>query len=742
MNRKIKRFGAAALLFAMLLGIFAVGAFAEETEQNEFLGEISACSYSSGKISIKGTLRHNSVLKYQNGTISVYALSPEQDVSDIYSGEVEPVLENSAISIRFEFSVSGVSVLSRLKKYAVAVIGENGPVLVDSPRYPSVKASEKGMAFKGVETGIVAGAVETAAGLSMLDVDLGTLVSKGNNGYIYSVDENRYFFDRNYVTKLDSKVKILTGANCAVYLRLSGLEVFYDSQKQLDIYATVRFLCSRYSSYEDGLVCGIVMGERMNEQIPDDKTTEQYAKASYDTIYTILAAADDANNPTSVVLPVSDAWGENAEVGVPASDKYLDALFAVCARYSESRFAVMAELTKNPYAIDNDYIEQMGSAQGNDGAKKRAELIKAAPDCGYISTENAELFCSEFKSLSEKHFGKAVKLALSWSPSENTTKTALNAAYVYNYYKLFFAGQVDSFVLSLPDDEGLQSDALGDLKYKMKYIDTDKSLQVGESAKEVFGISDWKNEIPAFDQSLLAVRTVKDSLTLEKKQREDIIGTYDYWDFSDQSGNSGWLAGVGCSSLSIENSSDGRALVAKLSSDGALPGGYSFFTYKYEEKESFKYNDYLIVDLLLTAKDNSSFELNIMLGGEDFLYEYRSDGVASGQKYTLSLDITDISEKNPIEYIRICSKDITSAEGEYTLDLYSVRAASRSYGDEELAQLIQMERDRIHGKGENINEEGPEIFWVLVVGATVAVTVIVMIMVNRSKKNTRPEDRV
>ncbi|TDD37642.1 hypothetical protein E1286_37000 [Nonomuraea terrae] len=98
------------------------------------------------------------------------------------------------------------------------------------------------------------------------------------------------------------------------------------------------------------------------------------------------------------------------------------------------------------------------------------------------------------------------------------------AAYAYAYYKVAFADGIDSFILHRHvdhkqegglrlglwtwDDEHSAASNPGERKPVYDVfagIDTERSLEVTEFAKEIIGISDWKDVIPGFDRARLAV---------------------------------------------------------------------------------------------------------------------------------------------------------------------------------------------------------------------------------------------
>ena len=171
-------------------------------------------------------------------------------------------------------------------------------------------------------------------------------------------------------------------------------------------------------------------------------------------------------------------------------------------------------------------------------------------------------------------------------------------------------------------------------------------------------------------------------------------------------------------------------------------GEYSILAYDYENEESFRYNDYLIVEFALDSESQSdNFEINFMIGGESFRYEYKGDGYSPGKTYKVCLDVSSMTEQNPAEYLRLCVRNLSNSESQYSFLLHSVSAASTDATNDELADLIHEERDRITGDGGNESENGIDVFWIAVIAAVVILTAAVMVMISK-KNHTRPEDRV
>ena len=706
------------------------------------IGDISACEYTSRGITLKGTLKHDTVIKHDKATISVYSLDPGQTLEDILSGEVLPHIENSPMSMRFEFSIKTEEVSDRLKRYAVAIVdSESGNIeFIDTPRYPEASSVDlNGGIFKGIESSVTSCIIDSGAGLCILDVDTSALLSS-DSGYMLSVDGERYFFDRAYVSELDAKVKILSGSGTEVILRLGGLSASYSINEQEKAYAVAKFLSSRYNGGLLGTVVGFAVGHRVNDRLDPEHTVAEYVLAYCNTVYSVLAAANDSNTPMGIVVSVSDRWGTEPTPYSVSTDLFLGELFKICGYYRFPTFSVMPEVTSSPKA-DLNYTEGSGNVTNPD-ERATAEQRAVLSDSDRITLDNISSICRNISDVSKKYVGDSADIIYLWRPDASLSGTEMAAAYVLEFYTLYFETNIRSFVFSVAGDSTEQIKKINDLKYKMRYIDTERSLEVGDFAREVFGISEeWSEKFVKFSEDDIAYWDLRDTLVPHNGVLPEIMGTYAYWDFGGSSNRGGWYTGLNCSSVSVGNVSDtGRVLVAKMT-PGQV-GEYSILAYDYDNEESFRYNDYLIVEFALESESQAdNFEINFMIGGKSFRYEYKGDGYFPGKTYKVCLDVSSMTEQNPAEYLRFCVRNLSDSESQYSFLLHSVSAASTDATNDELKNLIREERDRITGDGVNSPKNGINILWIAVIAAVVIVTVAVMIMIGK-KNHTRSEDRV
>ncbi|MEO3887219.1 DUF5722 domain-containing protein [Nonomuraea sp. B5E05] len=159
------------------------------------------------------------------------------------------------------------------------------------------------------------------------------------------------------------------------------------------------------------------------------------------------------------------------------------------------------------------------------------------------------------------------------------------AAYAYAYYKVAFADGIDSFILHRHvdhkqegglrlglwtwDEEHQAASNAGERKPVHEVfagIDTERSLEVTEFAKEIIGISDWKDVIPGFDPAELAVRKPPATVGVRlgaKPVAERVISGF-------ETDTGGWRPSDNAAAVERVAAGDGHALRVRFDRD--LPG--------------------------------------------------------------------------------------------------------------------------------------------------------------------------
>ena len=253
----------------------------------ETYGDITSANLSADKrqIIISGELPRECVTVFENCKLYLYALDAGVDPRKADYGNMTPLSEHG-ISTKFTFRLdtgkqSGDALF---KKYIVKISSES-EAFVDTPTY--ITLGENRPVAKGISVGYISddisGVSASLAGSSIVDVSVNRLVSAGNSGYMQASAGKYYYFDKNYVDVLDSKISALysSGAHVIVRLTVDGREhngLYFDSGSDSDSYlinvadergsalvrAATEFLVTRYNSDRMGMIDSFIVGKAVN----------------------------------------------------------------------------------------------------------------------------------------------------------------------------------------------------------------------------------------------------------------------------------------------------------------------------------------------------------------------------------------------------------------------------------------------------------------------------------------------
>ncbi|MFC4122950.1 DUF5722 domain-containing protein [Nonomuraea zeae] len=278
------------------------------------------------------------------------------------------------------------------------------------------------------------------------------------------------------------------------------------------------------------------------------------------------------------------------------------------------------------------------------------------------------------------------------------------AAYAYAYYKVAFADGIDSFILHRHvdhkqegglrlglwtwDEEHPAPSNAGERKpihEVFEDIDTARSLEVTEFAKEIIGISDWKDVIPGFDAAKLAVRKPPSVVGVQldaKPVAERVIS-----DFEQDTG--GWRPSDNAAAVEQVAVDGGHALRVRFDRD--LPGWSQY-------AKSYKGAD-LLLDRPLDATRSSQVSVSIRVPesaddrfkpGNAFsakIRVYGRDGaVAEGVGAIdpalgwnrLTLDLSRWAPRKAISRVKVWVRGSVGSDwaGSYEIDRLSLAAAA------------------------------------------------------------------
>lgn len=396
----------AIIIFLSTLGFPTLSVYASSGDS----GTVTSCKYDyiRSTVTVSGTVNHKVLTSSSDAKVAIFRVMPWENAEDVIL-ESQPLSEQP-VSIKFDFSVPCPEVIDRLCMYAVALIMPDGErKLMTSPRYPDcTSVSASSLDFKGISTVNVADAVEYGAGSIVIDVYLDKLESGKQSGYLYSIDDYIFYFDRAYIDSLDVLVRSCYAAGTDVILRFlvsspsvepvvtdiepevpddtddpAGEETETDVTPALPKYSaisvenikeTVRlfaytdYLVSRYSGSSNGKISGIIIGRGADDPgIYNNSYAfgsfyfDLYARAA--AVIGIASGKNLSGGKIALIIPVTDriACGEYEN-----SYDFLDYVCDYLSSRTTLTYTVMLESTSNPYGLYDEYFFDPEDIGGGD----------------------------------------------------------------------------------------------------------------------------------------------------------------------------------------------------------------------------------------------------------------------------------------------------------------------------------------------------------------------------------------
>lgn len=742
----MKRINLTVLLLAVFLvsslpiaGILTLKAAAAPS-----LGTIAECSFNEqvGTVSVSGSIKHSVLVSNRDGKIAVYRFDPWED----YAAQIPTAtpLATMDMSIRFEFELPCKTVPQRMSLYAVAIIGADGEVsLISEPQYVNYKSSDTSSAgFKTVLTGDTAAAVASHAGSAIIDVYLDRLDNGNKSGYIFNVDGELFYFDRDTVGELDGKVLTYTASACKVYFRFLispyavGLDfctsantwatnkcvVVNDAQALRAIYASTYFLISRYDGGANGKVDGIILGRGADmpllfnyAQLVSQDYNEVYARSL--TLIGLAAAEAAGESEISLIVPISDSVVDEKTI---YADGFLNSVSEYLDTYTKLTFTVMCESRHNPYKLaDDDFTtdiipeETTGEADevtetpeteaadfeetditAPETTSEEAEVTEDAPtggelipnqnSDGYYCTDNIGIFVDFFNKLKKNYDSVNDSYGWCWYPAADSSESALGVCYSYNYIKLATL-DADFFAVAFENDVDGKFSSISHL---FKYIDTVNNHDETEYARAALGISDWSELIDDYYNGVGVYNTL-----YEKPLTDDVPGykgSFVYLDYTKGTGDGGWYRGLYCDALGIKSNGGTTSLAAnmKLDESGVNQAEIGYIL---KQPEPLLIGDAVTFDINCGEDDGSLYQLTVYIYSDKGTIV--SGGVIQGGKdYAMSVDVSEHNKTVVVNSIKISLKRVTG-EGDCLLNLSRVTLNSFTISNEELVNEFVDVRD-------------------------------------------------
>ncbi len=659
--------------------------------EGKTFGEITVCKKdaSAKNLLLEGNIFHNYLTSHNDHTLLCYMLSLNESFEEALEKGIKPVGELKMSSrFSFEMKLDILGEYAMVSKYAVASRSKDGDItLLMAPvsvmaDFALADRSKGGSNIKGIEYEDISASVDCGVGYAIVDVFLDKLISRGHSGHLYSLDKEFIYFDADYVSSVDKKVKNLYASGCKVYLRLlisrdadrsllkyaSDIEVNHalylavdieDEEAKKHFYGAVDFLSSRYSKISNGKISGLILGKSVD--CPDFYNASsrngivEYAKMMA-TAFEIMArcAAESLEEP-EVILPISD--NKNGIVGYD-SEQFLISFCRYIAEGGGFDFSLMLEGTSFHGNMDEDYH----SLSSFERMMKNLSFV----------TENAP-----------------VSYVYSFAPENELSESELSASYIYAYYSVMFSERASAFVLSLDRQDGGE-EIMKALSYIIKYIDTEKNKngELCRTALVTLSANSWEELIEGYDSRLITHRVFHETESLSVLP-ENISGKYLLWDFSSAFGDQDWFEGNNCASVYIDSTAVGDGVLCAVME---RTGEYSDMVYNYEFSDDISLMPYLGFDIMIDGESNALYEISVILGGEGNRIEtYRA--VKGGEDIEIIVDTKLHIEMKKLDYIRISIRPISNVGGEtYKLYLRSVNAYSDKMSDGELKGAVTRAR--------------------------------------------------
>lgn len=721
----------------MLHGMEAVRLWTDDMAGRES-GQIQSCVYNSASktVIVKGSVYHDVTIAAAGASLYLYRLAPSQSLEELLADPTAVPVAYSAMSIGFQLRAPATDVASRFARYVVLISMPDGKrVPLSAPCF----ATSEGKAateidrdnFKGIETTLISGAIDSNVGSAVVDVYLNRLENEKNSGYLYTVENKYFYFDRAYLAELDAQIRSLSGAACKVYLRFLVEEegaplncAMYDeplsaassegettsparyramhadtTEALRDLYAYTSFLTARYHGTDVGDIAGIIIGSRVDQSekyhAAGDVTLPEYVEMYGQTLQVIAGAAQDINSELTFIVPVSDSWNASLIGGAHRRgdftvELFVDSLAAYLSLYGGSNFTVMIESTHNPYGLNDQYFEPIQTDGEEISEAMLPKLTPATQDSPYLSSENIVLLDNYLAIHAAQYDSLADRYYFHWSPDEQTGGNALSASYVYHYYRLFHDNRAAAFFVSFREKETAGNlTEFSKIRYLVKYIDTDSGSYRTSFALDIFEVESWGDLIDGFRRDLVEHTRLSES-NFAKYDADGIVGSYTLFDFGTANSPRGWYAGNYC--LSVDVSSNNRyekSLNARMKADLSSLAEYSDIAYRFPTPMTLEYTPYITVSLMVEGPTDQDFVYEVKLScGSDDSYTEAKQVVRNGEQVTLTMDVSQFSAVSQMEYMRLSVKTVMGENETFTLRVNRISLDSQEYDSDALRSLI------------------------------------------------------
>ena len=487
----------------------------------------------------------------------------------------------------------------------------------------------------------------------------------------------------------------------------------YSEQMLEYIYTVTDFFANRYNSGENGSICGLIAGTKIDDaEYSNDigaMNVDQYAKL-YTLYLTVVGnAARRVNSSLDIVIPLSD---RNDYVSGYYEDKAIRGsvlLEKIAKRLSENTSVDFA----CSVLVESDMIP-FGATAGNleDGINvQNADLTRL----GAYNVADIVVFMN---ALSRKYSTAPSNLIYMWSVPKELDGSALCAIYSYSYFTLASTGKVSAFVVNAGNETTYrQMEAL------LKYIDTERVEELTDGYARYFGAKTWKE-------------LLKDKYTaplLQSISREEFfvyssgkfLSSFCYTSFDQAEIFEIMSCGESFKTIRPEYDGEGVKVMYSLTDKMEL-GQSAEIMGRFEYAESYKHTPFMSLKLKVDGKgasENALYEVTLVLG--DGSERLETVGVVSqGETAELFFDSSALSSNRLVDYIRIKIRCVNEPAQEISLMAYELRGYSLEHDESTLAELILGTRTQLRDQTED-GEGGFDYTNIIIIVSIIVVAIVI-----------------
>ncbi len=716
------------------------------------IGSVTKCSLEGNTIIFKGTLSSSAAVEYRGYKIALFC------VPSWYSGGVTdllPVAVNE-ISTRFEFKIPADTVDYRTYKFFAAIVSNDGSTFVpigysvyadlSSPNISEIFSEnpenpENSLTLKGMHADGEVNIFQTGSSRILIDVYCDKLIvsqsdAKNSLVKLHLRDGYYYYFDTEYTRELDRQIKRYSATGSDVILRLLASDrmveeaLTFDTENEAAYYAfntttkegvnqlcaVTDFLSERYSGDEFGKISGFAVGYAVdNREIYNSTGIENsmseidaYVRAYADALRLVYRISSDHIPNISVYASISDGY-------IYSSDTYY------CRRYEDNVLVTTAEdypfsdiTGMSEYSFEPLMFTELLTAQIKLEGEFDFRILYSIADSPKPSNSSAPQVKSKTDSMLRalNRFNKLYSFApesiyLMWEPENGCNINTLATDFMEVYREtverhLNKESAVDAVMLSL-SHQSSQLTAYSQLYAMLKYVDAGM-----------------------VDTSVIAERTLYESVFLEDDTNLQYTGKYSLWDFSNSYNSQGWFEGEGCSYVGTRSSefnkeNQPRTRILRAAFSGGFKESYGNAICALESPVDLSLSPFLEFSITVYS-ENETADVLMVIGSGMNRAEYKTT-VETGKQIKITADLTDFEGISNIEYI---SLGIIGQESSI-MDIEKITAFSVSASSAELRDFIvpNVSMQILNEEDESMKKG------VLIAALTVIISVIAVALMSR-----------